>query len=480
MQSDPRVREVLLRLEPSALDVAPDWEDVAERARRMRRTSGVGRALAFVQARGNLTRGLLIAAAISVIGVGAAGAAHLLTGTGSLFHRHYPVGRHLAQVRYGHGSAPAQLQHAVGTGSPWNLSRWHEDVLPGRGRYLASVRLAHTAYEYYAWPMRHRHGYCVFGPNPKPRLVATQQFCAYETGLPTPWVNRPPPFKYTLHRDKPRVSGAIDSPLVAQVSEPINGFFGDPFSVDRPESVFTVIGMVPEDALSVEIRLQDGASVPASINRPFFFAVIQGPQTRGGQRPVAVTAVGEDGDEVASQRLHPAAFDAEQYALAQALNVVAGLTDDFISSNSAIKTDASAYTYHTDYLTTASRVAKVFGGSPSAYPKIAVVVVFKGPITVAARQPCVNASRHCMLPAGHYAWMALVMPPVIRHLPASFGSGAETLNEYYPRPRRFRHLDQAIRLLKLAPLHGPPPNFAPLGPWKSEVGVFHPEKNALP
>jgi hypothetical protein len=463
MASDDRVRDVLLRLEPPVSGVSPDWDDVIKRARRMRSRRDGGRFLAQVR-RVGLTRGLLLAATISAIGVGAAGAAHLFSSGGSLFQRHYPVGRHLAHVQYHHAAAPVRLQREVGIGTGWNLSRYQEQLRTGAGRYLASVTVARKTYQYFGWPMAERHGYCIFDANPRPGLAAEQQFCAYETPQPTPWVNRPPPFKYTIHRDI-RPFGGIQSPLVAQVSDPISGYAQGFYPIGRPEAIFTVAGLIPSDAHGVEVRLQDGSSISASVNRPFFFAVVQGRQTRANHRPVAVAAIDPDGDELAVQTLYPAAFDPQQYALTQALGVVANITDDFISSNSTIKTDASAYTYHTDYLTTARRVARVFGGPPSRYPKVSVVVVFRGPITIAKRQRCVNGSVHCSLRRGHYGWVALIMPPAIRRLPDTFGSGSQEEGTYYPSNRRFNQLDREIRLLHLAPLHSTRLDLTPLGPW---------------
>ena len=192
---------------------------------------------------------------------------------------------------------------------------------------------------------------------------------------------------------------------------------------------------------------------PASVNRPFFFAVVQGRHTRSGHRPVAVAAIGGDGASSSHRACTRRHFDPEQYALSQALDLVSSLTDDFISSNETIKTDGSQYTYHTDYLTTAGRVAQVFGGPPSRYPKVSVVVVFQGPITIAKRQLCVNGSVHCTLRRGHYRWIALIMPPVIRRLPPdAFGPGSQSNHGYYVPNRRYNQLDKEIRLLEAAPL----------------------------
>src|SRR6185312_3192995 len=176
---------VLLRIELPASAPAPEWGDVLERARRMRAGRDGGRVLPRVR-RAGLTRGLLLAAAISAVGVGAAGAAHLLSGGGPLFGRHYPVNWHVAHVRYGHGPAPADLQHKVGAGNGWILSKWDEQLRAGAGRYLASVTVAHKTYRYFGWPMTERHGYCIFDDNPRPGLVAAHQFCVYETQKPTP------------------------------------------------------------------------------------------------------------------------------------------------------------------------------------------------------------------------------------------------------------------------------------------------------
>ena len=477
MESDDLVRAVLGRMEPPVPALTRDWSDVLERAQRMRPRLDGPRPLARVR-RVSLTRGLLLAAAIAVVGVSAAGAAHLLSSGGPLFGRHYPVNRHVAHVRYEHGPAPADLQRRVGVGDGWILSKWDEQLRPGAGRYLASVSVAHKTYRYFGWPMTERHGYCIFDENPRPGLVSSQQFCAYETQQPTPWVNQPPPYRSTIPHDSVRPYGGIQSPLVAQVSDPISGYTSGGFAVGRPEAVFTVAGLIPPDARRVQIRLQDGSAIPASVNRPFFFAVVQGRQTRSGHRPVAVAAIGGDGSEVVTQSLHPAAFDPEQYALSQALDLVSSLTDDFISSNATIKTDGSQYTYHTDYLTTAGRVAQVFGGPPSRYPKVSVVVIFQGPITIARRQLCVNGSVHCTLRRGHYRWIALIMPPVIRRLPAdAFGPGSQSNHGYYVPNRRYNQLDKEIRLLEAAPLGKPQRHLDGLGPWKSEVGVFHPHMN---
>jgi len=479
MASDDRVRDVLLQIELPVSAPAPEWGDVLERARRMRAGRDGGRVLARVR-RVGLTRGLLLAAAISAVGVGAAGAAHLLSGGGPLFGRHYPVNRHVAHVRYGHGPAPADLQHKVGAGNGWILSKWDEQLRAGAGRFLASVTVAHKTYRYFGWPMTERHGDCIFDDNPRPGLVAPQQFCVYETQKPTPWANLPPPYKYTT---KQTISpfGAIGSPLVAQVSDPISGYTSGGFAVGRPEAVFTVTGLVPDDAQRVELRLQDGSSLDVSVNRPFFFAVVQGRLTRAHHRPVAVVALGDDGSELATQRLHPAAFDPEQYALSQALDLVSSLTDDFISSNETIRTDGRPYTLHTDYLTTADRVTQIFGGPPSRYPKVSLVVVFQGPITIPKRQLCVNGSVHCTLRRGHYRWIALIMPPVIRRLPpGAFGPGSQSNHGYYVPRRRFDQLDREIRLLEAAPLDAPRRDLGPLGPWKSAAEVFHPQANGVP
>ena len=479
MASDDLVRDALGRMEPPVPGLVADWADVLERARGIRPTLDRPDRRLRVR-RVSLTRGLLLAAAITAVGVGAAGAAHLLSSGGPLFGRHYPVNRHAAHVRYLHGPAPADLQRNVGAGDGWTLSKWGEQLRPGAGRYLASVSVAHKTYRYFGWPMAERHGYCIFDANPRPGLVSSQQFCVYETQKPTPWVNRPPPYRSTIPHDSVRPYGGIQSPLVAQVSDPISGYTSGGFAVGRPEAVFTVAGLIPSDARGVQIRLQDGSIIRASVNRPFFFAVVQGRQTRSGHRPVSVAALGDDGTELATQRLYPAAFDPEQYALSQALDLVSSLTDDFISSNETIKTDGSPYTYHTDYLTTANRVAQVFGGPPSRYPKVSVVVVFRGPITIAKRQLCVNGSVHCTLRRGHYRWIALIMPPVIRRLPpGAFGPGSQSSHGYYVPTRRYEELDREIRLLEAAPLGKSPRDLDGLGPWKSEVGVFHPQMNGL-
>jgi hypothetical protein len=478
MASDDLVRDVLGRMEPPVPGLVPDWGDVIERARRMRPRLEMTQRPGRVN-RVRVTPGLLIAAAITAVGVGAAGAAHLLWSGGPLFGRHYPVSRHVAHVRYQHGAAPADIQRKVEAGGGWNLSRWDEQLRPGGGRYLASVGVAHKTYRYFGWPMTERHGYCIFGGHPRPGLVEPQQFCVYETPKPTPWVNRPPPYRYTISHDSVRPYGGIQSPLVTQVSDPISGYTLGGFAAGRPEAVFTVAGLIPNDARDVQIRLQDGSAIRASVNRPFLFAVVQGRQTRSGHRPVAATAIGEDGTELATQRLFPAAFDPEQYALSQALDLVSSLTDDFISSNETIKADGSQYTYHTDYLTTRDRVAQVFGGPPTRYPKVSVVVVFQGPITIKRHELCVNGSIHCTLRRGRYRWIALIMPPVIRRLPPdAFGPGSQSHGYYVPN-RRYTELDREIRLLEAAPLGEPVRDLDGLGPWKSEVGVFHPQANGV-
>src|SRR5690242_6414155 len=110
MATDDQIRAVLWRLEPPGTGSAPDWADVLGRAGRVRAAAeDDGRPAARIRGR-KLTRGVLLAAAISAVGVGAAGAAHLLTSSGSLFGRHYPVSRHVAHVRYLHTAAPARLQ----------------------------------------------------------------------------------------------------------------------------------------------------------------------------------------------------------------------------------------------------------------------------------------------------------------------------------------------------------------------------------
>jgi hypothetical protein len=476
MASDDVVRAVLGRMEPPDPALVADWGDVLDRAARMRTRQEGAHRLDRVR-RVGLTRGLLLAAAFAALGVGGAGAAHLLWSGGPLFGRHYPVSRHVAHVRYQRGPAPADVQRRIEAGEGWNLSRWDEQLRPGGGRSLAIVTVAHETYRYYGWPMTERHGYCIFGGNPRPGLVEPQQFCAYETQQATPWVNRPPPYRYTIPHDI-RPYGGIQSPLVAQVSDPISGYTSGGFAVGRPEAVFTVAGLIPSETRTVVIRLQDGSAMRASVNRPFFFAVVQGLQTRSGHRPVAVVASGEDGSRLAAQRLYPAAFDPEQYALSQALDLVSSLTDEFISSNETIKTDGKLYTYHTDYLTTADRVAQIFGGPPSRYPKVSVVVVFRGPITIEKRQTCVNGSVHCTLRRGHYGWIALIMPPVIRRLPPdAFGPGSPDNHGYQVPTRRYVQLDHEIRLLEAAPIDKPVRTLDALGPWKSEVGVFHPGSN---
>jgi hypothetical protein len=87
MASDDLARDVLVRMEPPISALTPDWSDVLERAQRMRPRRDSPRRLTRVR-RLSLTRGLLLAAAITAIGVGAAGAAHLLSSGGPLFGRH--------------------------------------------------------------------------------------------------------------------------------------------------------------------------------------------------------------------------------------------------------------------------------------------------------------------------------------------------------------------------------------------------------
>ena len=70
------------------------------------------------------------------------------------------------------------------------------------------------------------------------------------------------------------------------------------------------------------------------------------------------------------------------------------------------------------------------------------------------------------------------MPPVIRRLPPdAFGPGSQSNHGYYVPNRRYNQLDKEIRLLEAAPLGKPPRHLGGLGPWKSEVGVFHPHMN---
>ena len=130
MESDDLVRAVLGRMEPPVPALTRDWSDVLERAQRMRPRLDSPHPLARVR-RVSLTRGLLLAAAIAVVGVSAAGAAHLLSSGGPLFGRHYPVNRHVAHVRYEHGPAPADLQRRVGLGDRWVQSKWDEQLRPG-------------------------------------------------------------------------------------------------------------------------------------------------------------------------------------------------------------------------------------------------------------------------------------------------------------------------------------------------------------
>ena len=86
-------------MEPPISALTPDWSDVLERAQMMRPRLDSPPPTDTVR-RVSLTRGLLLAAAITAVGVGAAGAAHLLSSGGPLFGRHYPVNRHVAHVRY--------------------------------------------------------------------------------------------------------------------------------------------------------------------------------------------------------------------------------------------------------------------------------------------------------------------------------------------------------------------------------------------
>jgi hypothetical protein len=465
VETDRRIVDLLDRLQPPVLGTERNWDLVVARAGRVRGgRPGLARLLAR---RGRVgTRGLLIAVAVGVIGVGAATAAGelgLFGGGGSLFDRHYPV-RHLrAQVVFEHGPAPAWVGRLIGDGSAWNLPASGEAVDGRRTRFLGSVALQHRRYRYFAVPMTGRRGYCVFGEDMKPGLGGPHQFCTHWSPHATPWVNQAPPLSYRIP-ERFAQSGADSnhSSLLARVGEPISGFNGRiPAEFlrrlhedTRPVAVWTVTGMAPRAARRVDIRFQDGTSMAASLNRPFFFAVIQGEHARLGHRPVGILALDGDGRRLARQPLIPGAFDIEQYALQQAV-VADKFAIDEIAANESGVISGHGNTPYRMWITTRDRVARVFGGPPSAYPETTAVIVFDGPFTVATpRHRCGSLPAQCTLPAGRYAWLALAMPAnVIRAV-----RGDELAHAY-------RHWQRVIRWIALPPAGTAKPDFAPLGEW---------------
>ena len=462
MEFDDRVIEALELLEPRFAAVPRDWEGVAARARRMRpRRSGLG-----------LGRGLLIAAAMCALGVGVAGATgglgNLFGGANSgraLFHRHYPVRKVVVHVRYDHGLAPAALRRRIGDGSPWGLPHYSHEILAGRAtRSLVRLSFEDSRFTFYATPMRRQRGYCVFGANLRPGIIQEGQFCTHWAPFRTPWVNQPPPFSQRIpHRVGGWGTDGNHTSLLAKVTGPLSGWNG---VRPRPDGsrrrrdgeitgVWTLTGMAPRGAARVEIRFQDGTTMPAARSGPFFIAVIHGAHARLGGRPVAVAALSPAGSILARQRLNPEAFDAEQYAVAQAVQFDHYALDEVATNETQVITGHLNTPFRLA-ITTGAKVAEVFGGRASSYPKVAAVVVYDhGPYWVATpRHHCPTMPAQCTLPAGRYAWLALVMPAGV---PIAVDG-----NDLTQADRRWQ---REIRWLRLAPLGTPAPRFARLGPW---------------
>ena len=478
MEFDDHVSSALERLEPRGATIARDWDDVVARAGRMQEhPRGRGARLAAVVRGLGVGRTLLIAAAVCALGVGVAGATgglgHLFGSDNSgraLFHHHYPVRQVVVHVRYTHGLAPLALQQRIGDGSPWRLPRYvHETLVGSATRSLADLSFEDAHYSLYATPMKGQRGYCVFAGNAKPRVIAPTQFCTHWAAFSTPWVNQPPPLsEHIPHRLAGWGVDANHSSLLAHINGPFSGWDG---SRPRPRgarklkdetiaAVWTVTGMSPPGATRIDIKFQDGTTMPASTNGPFFIAVIHGTHASTGHRPTDVIARSGSGAIIATQRLIPAAFDAQQYALAEAVQ-----GDHFTLDNVATdETQVITGRLNTPFrlaITTGAKVAKVFGGPAKNYPKVAGVIVFDdGPYKIAtARHHCPTLPAQCTLPAGTYAWLALVMPAGIQR--AVPGNDINRANHTW---------QHEIRWIKLAPPGTTAPKLAPLGPWLWQEG----------
>lgn len=478
MEFDDRVRDALERLEPSFAAMPRDWDDVVGRARRLQPgRRGRGARLAAVVRGLGVGRSLLIAAAVCALGVGVAGATgglgNLFGGENSgrtLLHRHYPVRQVVVRVLYHHDPAPPGMRQRIGDGSPWRLPRYSREVLDGNAtRALASVSFEDSRYRFYATPMKGQRGYCVFGATLRPGIIEEGQFCTHWAAFATPWVNEPPPFSQHIPH---RLSGwgfdANHSSLLAKVTGPLSGWNGvrpRPYGARRRKDaeitgVWTVTGMAPRGAAHVEVRFQDGTTMSASTSGRFFIAVIHGTHALVGHRPIGVAARSAGGAIVARQRLNPEAFDAEQYAVAQSVQFDSYAIDEVAVNETQVITGHLNTPFRLA-ITTGAKVAKVFGGPASRYPKVAAVIVYDhGPYRVAtARHHCPTMPAQCTLPAGPYAWLALVMPAgVARPVPGNDLKQADRLWQ------------REIRWLRLAPPGTPAPRLAPLGPWLWQEG----------
>jgi hypothetical protein len=463
VELEDRIRDCLDRLQPPFPDVTPDWVGVERRAEQIRRRDSRGWLRGSAIRRIGLTRGLLIGVAVCVLAAGVAAAASgLFAGGHSLFHRHYPVQHLVATVHFEHGPAPVAVRRVIGDGSAFGFtsSAVRETVDGARARLLARVSLARTPYAFYAVPMVGQRGYCVFGKVIRRGLVEPQQFCTHAAGFLTPWVNQPPPMSNRIpERFAEWGRDANNSKLLAHVGPPLAGYnnhvsVGTLHTATRPVAVWAVIGMIPRGTDRVDVKYQDGTHTAAGINGRFFITVVQGVHARAGHRPVGLVALSRRGGILASQRLFPAAFDIEQYALAQAVDAHI-LTADLIAGN---ETEVILHRLNTPNrmsITTSTRVAKVFGGKASDYPPVSAVIFFPGPYIVAkARHHCSVLPAQCTLPAGHYAWLALVMPVGVK-----LAVPADQLPQAYQRWQR------QIRWIKLAPPGTPRPHLALLGPW---------------
>jgi hypothetical protein len=478
MEFDDRVGDALERLEPSFATMPRDWDDVVARAGRMHAgRRGRGARLTARVRRLGVGRSLLIAAAVCALGVGVAGATgglgNLFAGANSgrtLFHRHYPVRQVVVSVHYDHGLASPAMRQRIGDGSAWRLPRYSHEILAGNAtRTLVDVSFEDARYRFFATPMKGQRGYCVFGATAKPRIIEPGQFCTHSAAFATPWVNQPPPFSQHIPH---RIGGwAIDgnhSSLLAKVSGPLDGWNGvrpRPYGARRRQDgvivpVWTVTGMAPRGAARFDIRFQDGTTMPASTNGRFFIAVIDGAHTRVGHRPIAVAALSAGGAIVARQRLNPEAFDAEQYAVAQAVQFDHFSVDEVAVNETQVITGRLNTPFRLA-ITTGAKVARVFGGQASSYPKVAAVIVYDdGPYRVpVARHNCPTWPAQCTLAAGTYAWLALVMPAGV-----ALGAPGNGLK------RAERLWEREIRWVRLAPPHTPAPKLAPLGPWRWNEG----------
>ena len=388
---DPQVRELLDARTPAQV-VDPAWEDVLRRAghaqpvRRRRRVPAA--------------RWLLLAAALAIpAGIAAATARHQL-------------------VEYLSGGASRQERDEIapyvrGFASDAGI---HADLR--RMRRLVAVTAGGRTHVYYMAPLNRGSGGCVYE-------VVGHTVSGGDCGL-DPRARHP----------------AVSPPGVVGTGTALSA---ESFEIGyRP--VWVVVGAMPatRGVVSVRVRFQDGTAATPPANGAFFTYVVSGEHARAGHRPIALAGLRADGAVGALQRLDPAGFDLTAILRAQA-TMARRTSVEFLEHGVAYGVPSRQITALVRVSTTRAKVARMFGGAPSRYPRRPVVVVARGPFTITRVWPrCRATPSICPVPMGRWAYLAVVLDPDAYH------GGAAVPPE-------------AIAWLRKAPLGAPFPDLARLG-----------------